>query len=207
MAAPEFDAGPVAVRRIEPLAVIALRHLPGAGEALAAALRAAGVVAVPLPGQVLGPGQDQSPGQGSAALWHSPSQVTLLAGHRAAADAAMAALANAALACAVDQSEGTLALELHGPQVDALLQRLVDSHSLPMTSGSATRVRLADIAVTLVRQAPERIWLLADRCHAHYLANWLSYAGEAMAAASAAPTTVRTAASTPPDPGHARKGR
>jgi sarcosine oxidase gamma subunit len=88
-----------------------------------------------------------------------------------------------------------------------LLQRLVDSHSLPMTPGSATRVRLADIAVTLVRQAPERIWLLVDRCHAHYLANWLNYAGEAIAAAPAAPTTVRTAASTPPDPGHARKGR
>ena len=70
MAAPEFAAGPVAVRRIEPLAVIALQHLPGAGEALAAALRAAGVAAVPLPGQVLGPGQDQSPGQGSAALAH-----------------------------------------------------------------------------------------------------------------------------------------
>jgi len=203
MAAPEFAAGPVAVRRIEPLAVIALRHLPGAGEALAAALRAAGVAAVPLPGQMLGPGQDP----GSAALWRSPSEVTLLAGHRAAADAAMAALGNAALACAVDQSDGTLALDLQGPQVDALLQRLVDSHSLPMTPGSATRVRWADIAVTLVRQAPERIWLLADRCHEHYLANWLNCAGEAIAAPPAAPTTARTAASTPPDPGHARTGR
>lgn len=187
MAAPRFDAGPVAVGRIEPLAVIALRHLPGAGEALAAALRAAGVAAVPLPGQMLGPGQEAGPGEGSAALWRSPSEVTLLAGNRAAADAAMAALANTALACAVDQSAGTLALELQGPQVDALLQRLVDSRSLPMMPGSATRARLADIAVTLARRGPERIWLLADCSHAHYLANWLAYAGAALAAAPAPP--------------------
>lgn len=180
MAAPEFDAGPVAVRRIEPLAVIALRHLPGAGEALAAALRAAGVVAVPSPGQVLGPGP------GIAALWCSPSEVTLLAGDRAAADAAMATLAHAPLACAIDQSHGTLALELQGPQVDELLRRLVDSHSLPVPPGSATRARLADIAVTLLRRRPDTLWLLADRSHAHDLASWLACAGAALAAARVA---------------------
>jgi heterotetrameric sarcosine oxidase gamma subunit len=181
MAAPEFDAGPVAVRRIEPLAVIALRHLPGAGELLAAALRAAGVTGVPSPGQALGNGQSQ----GTSSLWRSPSEVVLLATERAAADAAMAALAADALACAVDQSDGTLALELQGPRVDELLHRLVDSHSLPMTLGSAVRVRLADIAVTLVRRDHDRIWLLADRSHEHYLASWLAYAGAAVAQARA----------------------
>ena len=181
MAAPEFDAGPVAVRRIEPLAVIALRHLPGAGESLADALCAAGVTGVPSPGQALGNGQSQ----GTTALWRSPSEVVLLATERAAADAAMAALAADALACAVDQSDGTLGLDLQGPRVDELLQRLVDSHSLPMTLGSAIRVRLADIAVTLVRLDHDRIWLLADRSHEHYLASWLAYAGAAVAQARA----------------------
>ena len=93
----------------------------------------------------------------------------------------MAALAADALACAVDQSDGTLGLDLQGPRVDELLQRLVDSHSLPMTLGSAIRVRLADIAVTLVRLDHDRIWLLADRSHEHYLASWLAYAGAAVA--------------------------
>ena len=181
MAAPEFDAGPVAVRRIEPLAVIALRHLPGAGESLAAPLRAAGVTGVPSPGQALGNGQSQD----TTALWRSPSEVVLLATERAAADAAMAALAADALACAVDQSDGTLALELQGPRADELLQRMVESHSLPMTLGSAVRARLADIAVTLVRQGPDRIWLLTDRSHEHYLASWLAYAGAALAQARA----------------------
>ncbi|MEN9419031.1 MAG: Sarcosine oxidase, gamma subunit family [Pseudomonadota bacterium] len=168
-----FDAGRVIVRRIEPLAVIALRHLPGAGDALACALQAAGVPGVPEPGQVLG--------QGPWALWRSPSEVTLLATERAAADAAMAALAFATLACAVDQSEGTLGLELQGPHVDELLRRLVDSRSLPSAPGRAVRARLVDIAVVLVRQQPDNAWLLADRSHGHYLSSWLGYAGEALA--------------------------
>ena len=148
---------------------------------LADALCAAGVTGVPSPGQALGNGQSQ----GTSSLWRSPSEVVLLATERAAADAAMAALAADALACAVDQSDGTLALELQGPRVDELLHRLVDSHSLPMTLGSTVRVRLADIAVTLVRRDHDLIWLLADRSHEHYLASWLAYAGAALAQARA----------------------
>lgn len=174
MAAPEFDAGPVAVRCIEPLAVVALRHLPGAGEALAAALRAAGLPGAPGPGQLLG--------QGPWALWRSPSEVLLLDTGRAAADAAAAALADATLACAIEVSDGLLGLELRGSQVDELLRRLVDSHSLPVGPGSAGRARLADIAVTLVRHAPDRMWLLAERSHGHYVATWMAYAGEALTA-------------------------
>ena len=177
MAMPEFDAGPVAVRPIEPLAVVALRHLPGGGEALAAALRAAGVTAIPAPGQALGNGRNP----GGWALWRSPSELTLLACERATADAAVAALAAEPLACAIDQTDGSLALALQGPQVDELLRRLVDSLSLPVRPGTATRARLADTAVTLVRERPDTLWLLADRSHAHHLANWLAYAGAALA--------------------------
>lgn len=180
MAAPEdFDAGPVAVRRIEPQWVIALRHLPGAGEALAAALHAAGIPCVPEPGQALCQGQSPR----TWALWRSPSEVTLLALDRAAVQAAVAALAGHTLACAVDQSDGALALELQGPLVDDLLRRLVDSHSLPGASGSAVRARLADTAVVLVRPRPDTVWLLADRSHAHYLWSWLRHAAGAMKAA------------------------
>lgn len=178
MATPEFDAGPVAVRRIEPLAVVALRHLPGGGEALDAALRVAGVTARPVPGLALGNGR--SPG--SWALWRSPSELTLLALERPAADGAMAALASTPLACAIDQTDGTLALELHGRQLNELLRRLVDSHSLPVAPGSAVRARLADIAVTLLRQQPDTVWLLSDRSHADYVSSWLRHAGGALTA-------------------------
>lgn len=177
MAAPEFDAGPVAVRCIEPLAVIALRHLSGGSEALVTALHAAGVTSIPAPGQALDSGQSRE----TWALWRSPSELTLLACERAVADVAMAALAAEPLACAIDQTDGTLALELQGPQVDDLLRRLVDSRSLPVAPGHALRARLADIAVTLLRRQPDTVWLLADRGHAHYLASWLAHAGAALA--------------------------
>lgn len=177
MAAPEIDAGALAVRRIEPLAVIALRHLPGACDALAAALRAVGVAAIPAPGQVIG----KESGHGAWALWRSPSEITLLTCEPSTAQAAVASLVHTHLACAVDQSQGTLALELQGQQVDELLQRLVDSRSVPIRPGVVTRARLADIAVTLLRQQTDTLWLLADRSHEHYLISWFSYAGAAVA--------------------------
>ena len=169
MAATDFNAGPVSVRKMETLVVIALRHLPEADAALVTALRAVGISAAPNPGQVLG--------QNPWALWRSPSEVILLATHRKHADAAVVAMVDTPLACAVDQTDGVLALELQGPQLDDLLLRLVDSRSLPRSRGTASRARLADIAITLVRHESDRLWMLAERPQAHYLMNWLNHVG------------------------------
>ena len=172
MATSEFNAGPVNVRSIEHLPIISLRHLPEASDSLATALQAAGLAGTPGPGQVLG----QSPW----ALWISPSEVILLANNPTQTNAVKTALADNPLACAVDQSDGVLALELQGQQLDDLLLRLVDSRSLPCTPGSAVRVRLADIAVILIRHMPDRLWLLVERPQAQYLTNWLKHAGAAL---------------------------
>jgi len=172
MAATDFNAGPVSVSKMETLVVIALRHLPGADAELLTALRAVGISAAPDPGQMLG--------QNPWALWRSPSEVILLATHREHTDAAVAAMVDTPLACAVDQSDGVLALELQGPQLDDLLLRLVDSRSLPLSPRTASRARVADIAVTLVRLESDRLWMLAERPQAHYLMNWLKHAGAAL---------------------------
>ena len=173
MAATDFNAGPVSVRKIETLVVVALRHLPEAADTLVTALRAVGISAAPNPGQVLG--------QNPWALWRSPSEVILLATHRNHADSAAAAMVDTPLACAVDQTDGVLALELQGPQRDDLLLRLVDSRSMPRSRGTASRARLADIAITLVRHESDRLWMLAERPQAHYLMNWLNHVGVALA--------------------------
>jgi sarcosine oxidase gamma subunit len=81
------------------------------------------------------------------------------------------------IACAVDQSDGVFALELQGPHLDDLLLRLVDSRSLPRSPGTASRARLADITITLVRHESDRLWMLAERPQAHYLMNWLNHVG------------------------------
>ena len=172
MAATDFNAGPVSVRKMETLVVIALRHLPGADAELLTALRAVGISAAPDPGQMLG--------QNPWALWRSPSEVILLATHRKHADAAVVAMVDTSLACAVDQTDGVLALELQGPQLDDLLLRLVDSRSLPRAPGTASRARVADIAVTLVRHESDRLWMLTERPQADYLMNWFKHAGAAL---------------------------
>ena len=169
MAATDFNAGPVSVRKIETLAVIALRHLPEADAALVKALRAVGISAAPDPGQVLG--------QNPWALWRSSSEVILLATHRNHAEAALVAMVDTPLACAVDQTDGVLVLELQGQQLDDLLRRLVDSRSLPGLPGTSTQARLVDISITLVRHESDRLWLLAERPQAEYLVNWLKHAG------------------------------
>ena len=165
----DFNAGSVSVRKIETLVVLALRHVPEAADTLVTALRAVGISAAPNPGQVLG--------QNPWALWRSPSEVILLATHRKHADAAVVAMVDTPLACAVDQTDGVLALELQGPQLDDLLLRLVDSRSLPRSPGTASRARLADITITLVRHESDRLWMLAERPQAHYLMNWLNHVG------------------------------
>ena len=169
MAATDFNAGPVSVRKMETLVVIALRHLPEADAALVTALRAVGISAAPNPGQVLG--------QNPWALWRSPSEVILLATHRNHTDAAVAAMMGTSLACAVNQTDGVLALELQGQQLDDLLRRLVDSRSLPGLPATSTQARLVDISITLVRHESDRLWLLAERPQTEYLVNWLKHAG------------------------------
>jgi heterotetrameric sarcosine oxidase gamma subunit len=165
----DFNAGSVSVRKIETLVVLALRHLPEAADTLVTTLQTVGISAAPKPGQLLG--------QNPWALWRSPSEVILLATHRKHADAAVAAMVDTSLACAVDQSDGVLALELQGQQLDDLLRRLVDSRSLPGLPGTSTQARLVDISITLVRHELDRLWMLTERPQADYLMNWLKHAG------------------------------
>ena len=172
MAATDFNAGSVSVRKIETLVVVALRHLPEVANTLVTALQAVGISAAPNPGQVLG--------QNPWALWRSPSEVILLATHRNHTDAAVAAMVGTSLACAVNQTDGVLALELQGQQLDDLLRRLVDSRSLPGLPGTSTQARLVDISITLVRHESDRLWMLTERPQADYLMNWLYHVGTAL---------------------------
>jgi len=165
----DFNAGAVSVRKVETLVVVSLRHLPEAVDTLLTALRAVGISAAPNPGQVLG--------QNPWALWRSPSEVILLTTHRNLADAALATMIGTSLACAVDQTDGVLALELKGQQLDDLLLRLVDSRSLPRLPGASSQARLVDISITLVRHESDRLWILSERPQADYLMNWLQHTG------------------------------
>jgi heterotetrameric sarcosine oxidase gamma subunit len=156
------------VRVVQDLRVLALRHLTGGMDAIAAALAALGVEPLPRPGAFHG--------ADPWLLWSGPAEFLLLTSHGAVADAVLQALApgRVALACALDQSAGQLAFELLRPAVADVLPRLLDASAIPQQPGQACRARLMDISAVVMRLSPERAWLLVDRSHSAYTVNWLA---------------------------------
>jgi heterotetrameric sarcosine oxidase gamma subunit len=167
----------LAVRLIEPLHVLALRMLPGGERAALAVVAQAIGPGVPEPGTFVG--------TDPVLLWRSPSDwsfLTTRAGEAAALQRALPPVSGA-LCYVVDQSAGTVAFELEGPALDALLPRLMDASAIPRKPGAGTRARVADIAVLVLRRSASSAWLIADRANGHYLARWLAYACGGVAAA------------------------
>lgn len=176
LAAVWLKASPAfAVHVVDPVHVLSLRHLPGSGTlALAAAMTALALPGLPEPGCACG--------SEPRLIWRSPNEILLMTQDAAQASALVAELrpAQGALACALDVSAGTLMVKLQGDNVEALLSRLVDARALPRGTDQVSRVRLADIAAVVWRDAPDHVGLLVDRANGHYLARWLSYAADAI---------------------------
>jgi heterotetrameric sarcosine oxidase gamma subunit len=165
----------IALQRVEPMHVLSLRHLPDGGTvALAAVMDRHTLPGLPRPGV--------SCGIEPRLIWRSPNEILLLTQDAALASALLAELrpSPGALACALDLSAGTLVVTLRGGKVEALLSRLVDAHALPRGTDQASRVRLADIAAVVWREAPDHVGLLVDRANGQYLARWLNHAAEAI---------------------------
>lgn len=164
----------ISLQLVEPMHVLSLRHLPGGGASALSTVMAEHKLPVL-------PGPGHSCGIEPRLIWRSPNEILLLTQD---ADLALALLAElrpapGALAGALDLSAGTLVVKLQGGNVEALLSRLVDAHALPRGTDQASRVRLADIAAVVWRDAPNHVGLLVDRANDHYLVRWMSYAADA----------------------------
>jgi hypothetical protein len=113
-------------------------------------------------------------------LWRSPTDGLVVATDHGAVDGLLSRLPPGAhaLACAVDLSDGRLALEVRGapPRLEAFLSRLIDPRALPRRPLSGTWTRLADIPVGVLRMADDSVWLLADRRNDRHLAGWVARA-------------------------------
>ena len=97
----------------------------------------------------------------------------------AAIDRLLAALVpgRAADALAFGLTHGLGVVQLHGPRLDDWLAHVVDASAIP-APGGASRCRLVDIAVVLLRPAADSVRVIADRALFPYLADWLAFSHE-----------------------------
>ncbi len=163
-------------RALDSFRVLTLRHF-NAEHVVASACARAGFVSLPSPRNFIG--------TDPLLLWRSPSEYLCVATSHAhtTVDLLLDELAPSRepLACAIELTDGMVALEISGPRIDDLLSRLADASSAPRSAGQGSRMRLADIAIFALRPSEQILWLMADRSHARYLVDWLGYAADAIA--------------------------
>lgn len=156
-------------RRLDAAGVMIVRHLensPKAREAFAEA-------GLAWPDKTL----DLHLSSGNLVARRRPSEVVVVGEGPRSIRQVLAALApgRAPEAMALDMSHGFGVVELHGPRLEDWLARTVDQSGIPAV-GRASRCRLIDIPVMLLRPANESIQLITDRALFPYLAHWLAFA-------------------------------
>ena len=163
----------VSARALDTINVLALRHLPGGQNALLVAVQSVGFDVLPPPGHFIG--------TDPWLMWRSATEYVLITTRAEPSQRVHAALAPGmnGLACTIEQSAGIWPLEFTGAGIDALFARLADAQSMPRHPGQGRSLRLVDIAVVMLRLAPERLLLLADRAHGPYLVHWLEHLARA----------------------------
>lgn len=95
-----------------------------------------------------------------------------------------AAVLGSSLLHVVDGTHGQAAFLLGGSGARALLQRVADATSMPVAPGTAVRLRLADLHVTLTWAEDNQYVLIVDVLYAEFLAERVAYAAAAMASTS-----------------------
>jgi heterotetrameric sarcosine oxidase gamma subunit len=160
-------------RRLEGVRIVVVRHRAGSSAARAA-VTASGLAWPVATGDVAA----AAAAEGLFVVRRQPEEALVIGPPVPAFDMLLAALAPgcASAAVALELSDGMVVVALEGPRLDDWLARLVDALAIPRTPGKATRTRLADVAVLLVRLDADRLWLVADRSLAPYLASWLAFA-------------------------------
>ncbi|MCE2660106.1 MAG: hypothetical protein LW854_18010 [Rubrivivax sp.] len=153
--------------------MLALRHLAGDAAAIDEVLTAHSLPPLPGPGACLG----DDPWQ----LWTGPAEMLLVTSNGPLADGVLAALRPGChrLACAVDQSAGSLVFDMRGAGLDDLLSRLLDASAIPGHAGLGVRARLMDISAVILRVGQDRALLVVDRALGGYAAQWIGHAWHA----------------------------
>jgi hypothetical protein len=158
---------------VEGLHVLVLRHLAGGAAAVDAALAAAHLAPLPMPGTCHG----GDPWH----VWIGPAESMLLTTHCIVAEGLLDALrpGHERLSYAVDQSAGWLVFKLLGSGVDDFLSRLLDASAIPRHAGQGARAKVMDISGIVIRLERDRLWLAVERPHGSYAAGWIGHVWQA----------------------------
>ena len=156
----------LSVRVATGVRVLSVRHLTGG----AAAVAACGLTPLPEPGTF--------GGTDPWLVWAGPAELLLLTTRSAVAESVLRALAPGRdpLTCVLDQSAGCLVIQLMGQGVTDVLLHLLDVNAVPQRAGEATRTRLMDAGIVILRLEVERVWLVVDRAHGDYATQWITHA-------------------------------
>ena len=162
-------------RLLSGITAVSIRFLAGDTSARAA-VEAQGLPWVQSPGEMAG--------TDPFVCWRAPQERFAIGLNAAPLRALLASLAPGQhdLAFAIDVSEALTVFELHGPQLESWLVRVVDATAVPREAGSMSRCRFADVPVLLLRKAVDCLWLVAERPLAPYIADWLEYTRSAVSA-------------------------
>ncbi|WP_339109588.1 sarcosine oxidase subunit gamma [Thioclava sp. GXIMD4216] len=99
-------------------------------------------------------------GAGLTAFWAGPKQWLIEGEARAEEDFAAWVKTQASAASVTEQTDGWVAFDITGPEMDRLLERLVNLPDSAKATGQATRTGLHHMSVFLLRLADDhcRIW-------------------------------------------------
>lgn len=159
-------------RRLDSMRIVAVRHFddPEATKAPRAAFAKAGIAWPERTSQL-------ESSNGLLAARRHPGEVILVGEAETQLQHLLAEMrpGRNATSLAIDLTHGMGVVELHGTALDEWLAHAVDRTGIP-AQGHASRCRLADVAVLLMRPAHARMLLVADRSLFPYLADWLAFA-------------------------------
>lgn len=114
-----------------------------------------------------------------AIVWLGNSRSLMSSAASAILEHCAGSAAASPLLTAVEDTDGTVAFRLSGPDVTSVLCRLADVSGLPRFEGHATRLRLAELHASLVRRRDDYI-VMVGAPYQDFLVEWLRYASERM---------------------------
>lgn len=117
-------------------------------------------------------------GEGLTAFWMAPGQWMVEAPGRAEDDIAAEVAALAPDCSVTEQTDGWVVIDIDGPEIGSLLERLVNLPTEALVPGKATRTMMHHMSVFVIRRSETKLTVMGMRSMAGSLWHTLAQAAE-----------------------------